>query len=121
MDVLVVDDDAAVRQGFVRILQQAGFSVSTADNGLSAFGVLKEQDCRVILCDIKMPTLEGKNFFEQLEEGYPHLAGRVVFVTAWTGDEQIRGFLERSGQPFFRKPIDPERLIEVVRSVVTRA
>lgn len=120
MDVLVVDDDAKVREAHTKVLERAGFMVTAVDNGLAAFAALQEERYRVIVCDIQMPYLEGKNFYQQLEEVLPPMASRVVFVTAWAGEESTRQFLEQSGQPFLEKPADINELIDLVRHIADK-
>ena len=120
MDVLIVEDDPAVRKSHAKILERAGFMVASVDNGLAAFAELQQRPFRVIVCDIKMPFLEGKSLYEQLEENMPDMAGRVVFVTSWVGDEPTRRFLERTGQPFLEKPVELAELVDVVRKTAAK-
>ncbi|NIM48215.1 MAG: response regulator [Gemmatimonadales bacterium] len=120
MDVLVVDDDTKVREAHTKVLERAGFMVTAVDNGLAAFAALQEERYKVIVCDIQMPYLEGKNFYQQLEEVLPTMASRVVFVTAWASEESTRQFLEQSGQPFLEKPADVNELISLVRHIADK-
>jgi len=64
--------------------------VKSVDNGLAAFADLQEGRYAVILLDILMPFLEGKNFFRQLESDFPEMTKRVVFVTGMAGDDETR-------------------------------
>lgn len=117
-DVLIVDDDTSVRNSLVKILEHAGFMVAAADNGLAAFAELQQRKFRAIVCDIKMPFLGGKQFYQQLEEVFPPMASRVVFVTAWAGDDEVHAFLEQTGQPVLQKPVEFNELINAVRGMV---
>jgi CheY-like chemotaxis protein len=118
--VLVVDDDTGVRDAFGRVLRHAGFEVTSAVDGVNALLLLAGHDFDVIVCDYKMPDLGGQGFYEQLEEKFPGLAGRLVFVTAYAEDPGIRGFLEQTGQAVLGKPLDPKVLVQEVRSVAAK-
>lgn len=117
-DVLVVDDEEDVLRAHQKILEQAGFKVTCADDGLKAFDEIQKHIFRAIVCDVRMPYLGGKSLFEQLEEAYPTAAARVVFVSGLLSDDETKTFLEQSGQPFLWKPAEIEEFVEVVRGVV---
>jgi CheY-like chemotaxis protein len=117
VDVLIVDDDDAVRHAFSRALERAGFMVTAVDNGLAAVAELHEQDYRAIVCDIHMPFLEGRSFYDELTREFPALARRVVFATGWVEHDEVGPFLKRSGRPVLSKPVDLAELAEVVRRV----
>ncbi len=116
----MVDDDAGARNTLSRILERAGFMVTAVDNGLAAIAELEQQPVRAIVCDIQMPFLEGGRFYDELAKSLPAMAGRVVFVTGWANDEQVRQLVERSGRQVVRKPVDVKQLVNAVRSVVDR-
>lgn len=117
MDVLVVEDDSSGRRAFVKLLNRAGYRVRAVNNGAEAFDALFDADYRVIVCDIRMPELSGRGFYEQLEATFPHLARRVLFVTAYAADPEIHRFLTNSGQPFLEKPYDVEEFNRRVDAV----
>lgn len=120
MDVMIVDDEPAARNTLRKMLSRAGFMVTTADNGLAALAELREQQVHAILCDIQMPFLEGRRFYDELVNELPEMAKRLVFVTGWADDSQIREIVERTGRPVIRKPVDATELEHVVRSIVER-
>ncbi len=115
MDVLIVEDAPEVRSAYGKVLERAGYMVKAVDNGLAALAELQQGSYSVILLDIFMPFLEGKGFFRQLEADFPDLAKKVVFVTGMAGDSDTRDFLEQTGQPVLKKPVDANQLVEAVR------
>ncbi len=117
MDVLIVEDTPEVRSAYGRVLERAGYMVKAVDNGLAALAELQQGSYSVILLDIFMPFLEGKGFFRQLEADFPDMAKKVLFVTGMAGDSDTRDFLEQTGQPFLRKPVDAKQLVEAVRKM----
>ena len=122
MTVLVVEDDPAVLRSHMKLLEQGGFDVLPAVNGMEAFDQLRGSvPIHAILCDVDMPMLNGTGFFEQLEEILPEMAGRVVFVTGHTDEPKIRKCLEQTGQPFLGKPTPRDELVDAVRQMVERS
>ena len=122
-DVLVVEDDDAVRSSFVKVLEHAGFRVTSAENGQAALDALADLDhsCRAIVCDLHMPVLTGMGFMRKLRTEFPHLIDRVLFVTAYDRDSDLRRFLTTTGLPYLSKPVDIALLVETVRMVVDAA
>ncbi len=121
MPVLIVDDDVGIRKSHTRMLERAGFTVSSVDSAIAAFEELQKQSFGAILLDIQMPGLTGTSFFEQLEERLPHMASRVVFLSGFVDQHDTHEFLVRSGQPFLTKPTQLDELVETVRQIVERS
>jgi CheY-like chemotaxis protein len=117
MDVLVVDDDPTVRDLFKRALERAGFMVNTADNGLAAIAELQQQSYQAIICDVAMPFLEGRRFYDELKAANPKQAERVIFVTGALSDPNIQMYLEDSRRPFLGKPVPIAKLVAAVQDV----
>ncbi len=117
MDILIVDDDDAVRKTFSRTLERAGFMVTAVDNGLAAFAELQRHHYRAIVCDVHMPFLEGRSFYDELRKDYPQMAQRVVFATGWAEHDEVGPFLKQTGRPVLHKPVDSKDLVATVRAV----
>ncbi len=117
MDILIVEDKPEVRSAYGKVLERAGYMVKAVDNGLAALAELQQGSYSVILLDILMPFLEGKSFFRQLKADFPDMTKKVLFVTGMAGDRETRDFLEQTGQPFLRKPVDAKQLVEAVREM----
>ena len=117
MDILIVEDRPEVRSAYGKVLERAGYMVKAVDNGLAALAELQQGSYSVILLDILMPFLEGKSFFRQLKADFPDMTKKVLFVTGMSGDSDTRDFLEQTGQPFLKKPVDAKQLVEAVRKI----
>lgn len=118
--VLVIEDEPPQREVLLQSLSAAGLTVTTVSNGLEAFEALRTQDYRAILCDLRMPGQSGFAFYDQLEEIFPHLAGRVVFMSALHIDPEIREYLDRTGQPFIQKPYNLKELVATVTRMIEK-
>jgi len=119
-EILIVEDDQAVRDAFTRTLKHAGFEVTPVENGVSALQLLGQRLFDAIVSDYRMPELGGQGFYEQLEERFPEMAGRVIFVTAYADDSKIRTFLTQTGQPVLAKPVETADLVNAVQQLVRR-
>ena len=120
MDILIVDDDEAVRHTFSRALERAGYMVRAVENGLAAFAELQQHHYQAIVCDVHMPFLEGKSLYGEILRDYPQMAQRVVFATGWAEQDEVGAFLKRTGRPVLRKPVDLNNLVSTVRGVADR-
>ena len=118
--VLVVEDEAPQRDVLTRVFTAAGFEVKCVTNGLEAFEALHAHDYHAILSDLRMPEQSGFTFFEQLEELFPHMASRVIFMSAFAHDPEVQSYLERTGQPFFQKPYQLKELIRTVNEMTEK-
>ena len=73
----------------------------------------------VILTDIRMPDLDGRALYQEIERRWPGQAGRVVFVTGDTLASALREFVDESGRPVIEKPFLPNEVRRVVAELVT--
>jgi CheY-like chemotaxis protein len=102
--ILVIDDEPSVRRALTGLLRRDGYCVGTASNGQHALTQLQARHYDVIVCDLRMPELDGPTFYAILTRQYPALRQRVIFLTGDTGGEDHRTFLTQCGRPWLRKP-----------------
>ena len=117
LNVLVVEDDPDTRAGMRKVLVEAGFTVTEADDGLRALDLVSRRPFDAIVCDLRLPYLPGGGFYEELLQRDPNLATRVIFVSAIAHDPAVRQFLDGTGRPYLQKPYEVKELIEAVRRV----
>src|SRR5438093_812745 len=79
--VLVVEDEAKLASAVVDALRDAEYTVEHARDGEEALELIGAHAFDVVICDLKMPRLDGKAFYRALEDAAPELARRVIFVT----------------------------------------
>ena len=114
--ILVVDDEPSLASGLARLLRRDGHTVDTMANGRLALDQLAVRAYDLILCDVRMPELDGPSLYRLLERQQPHLCRRVIFLTGDTLEPATQGFLEASGAPCLTKPFS----IAEVRRVIQR-
>ena len=102
--ILVVDDEPHILHYMRATLEAWGHQVETANDGVEGLTLALAGGHDVIITDVRMPKLGGREFFERLAAERPDVASRVVFATGDTVRGDTLAFLERSGQPFLHKP-----------------
>lgn len=114
--ILVVEDDAHVVAMLVEILQQEGFEVVTAADGLAGLLALKSSDADAVLLDVMMPDVDGVRVVEQLiEENEGALPVPVIVITG--SPEGARRCQQLLGvDEVFLKPFDPAALVARLRA-----
>lgn len=111
---LIVDDEAEVRQTLAEILQSAGHRVVTAASGHEALRQMGQAHFDVIVTDMRMPGLDGRALYREIERRWPEQARRVVFVTGDTLTSGLREFAANCGRPVIEKPFLPADVRRVV-------
>ena len=116
--ILIVEDEAAVRRMTARALAGQGYAVLEAANGAEALEVLAQalDPVDLVLSDVVMPVLNGRELAEQLSAERPGL--RVLFMSGYTDDDIVRRGLLRPGAPFLQKPFMPADLSRKVREML---
>jgi PAS domain S-box-containing protein len=119
VEVLVVEDEAALGAAVAESLQDSGFRVDRASDGLEALERLRQKPYDLIICDLKMPRLDGTQFYHELELTKPEMARRIMFVTGDVAGTDAERFLEESGCRWLAKPFRLKDLLRAAREMVT--
>ncbi|HVY61895.1 MAG TPA: response regulator, partial [Planctomycetota bacterium] len=112
--VLVVEDDVDIQEALAQILENEGYKVTSADNGLNAMSYLRtsERPC-LILLDLMMPIMDGWQFRAEQRKD-PKLAGiPIVVLSAHGSVPQHAAALEAA--MYLKKPIDLDLLLDTVK------
>jgi PAS domain S-box-containing protein len=117
--ILVVEDEAKLASAVVDALRDAGYLVDHAEDGEMALEKINEQAFDAVICDLKMPRLDGKAFYRMLEAAAPGLAKRVIFVTGDVAGTDAEAFLEESGCRWLAKPFRLGDLLRAVRDTLS--
>jgi two-component system NtrC family sensor kinase len=104
LSVLVVDDEPHIIHYMRATLEAWGHTVAVASNGTEALAQTATHPFDVIITDLRMPELGGRELYETLERERPDIARHVVFSTGDTVGGDTLKFLEAAGRPFLRKP-----------------
>ncbi len=114
--ILIIDDEAALRQTLARILQQAGFEVTTAENGEQGLDFLKTTDFDMVFMDLRMPGLAGLDVLKLIHAHYPSLP--VVLFTAQPDLNSAVEALRNGATDYLLKPLKPQAIIERAQTIL---
>jgi len=115
--ILVVDDEVEILELLKRLLEAEGHVVITADNGIEAQALLDQRDFDLVICDLKMPGINGRELFEYLQARQPQMAERVIFSTGDVVGEESWSFLQSVENPFLSKPFKLEQVLTMVHEL----
>jgi CheY-like chemotaxis protein len=82
---------------------------------------LTQRDYDVVLCDLRMPGLDGPALYDWMAEHRPHLCARTAFITADTLSASSHRFLARAGRPALEKPLVPTELRQLLVQLLADA
>lgn len=118
MRVLVIDDDSQVGAVIKRSLKE--YEVTYAQSAVGGLGrVAAGADFAAIVCDYRMPGMDGAQFFDELSKIDRGLASRIVFITGFAGDPEFQAFLQRAGCRHVEKPFGGEALRRAVAAAAS--
>jgi signal transduction histidine kinase len=113
--ILVVEDEALLANAVVDSLRDAGYIVDHAADGEDALARIAHKAFDLVICDLKMPRLDGKAFYARLSSVAPDAAKRVIFVTGDVAGTEAEAFLRDSGCAWLAKPFRLNDLLRAVR------
>jgi two-component system cell cycle sensor histidine kinase/response regulator CckA len=117
--VLVVEDEPALAAAVSEALTDAGFVVDRAGDGEEALRRVSVKSYDLIVCDLKMPKIDGMRFYQQLSTAHSDVAHRVIFVTGDVAGTEAERFLQDSGCRWLAKPFRLGDLLRTAREILT--
>jgi len=120
MNILIIEDDQMLRRAIGHTLTETGHSVSNAANGQEAIeNIEKNKDVDLIICDVLMPVLTGPTFLLMLKRYYPHGLPPILIISGVKEGEEFLKKIEIKYDHFLPKPLNFDRLAQVVNDVAT--
>lgn len=116
--ILVVDDEAPIRETLKEILEYEDFEVSLADNGEKAWQLIQKNEFDVILCDVKMPGIDGMELLEKVQAFRPDIP--MVMISGHGNVEMAIDSTKKGAYDFITKPPDLNRLLITLRNAIDR-
>jgi CheY-like chemotaxis protein len=116
--ILIVDDEADVGELLADLLGRDRNQIDIVGDGGAALARIGERSYDLIVSDIRMPGLDGPEFYEALEQRAPQLLRRFVFITGDTLNTDIRAFLERTRAATLMKPLDFDAVQRMIGAVL---
>ncbi|MGE3538773.1 MAG: ATP-binding protein [Candidatus Tectimicrobiota bacterium] len=118
--ILLIDDEPGIAQGLRRLLQRSGYDITLAANGYEGLEALAQRSYAVILCDMRMPDLDGPGFYQALAARYPHLQSQVIFLTGDVLSPEAQAFFLQSSRPRLVKPFKAQEVRQAIQQVLHR-
>jgi excisionase family DNA binding protein len=116
--ILIVDDDARLRE-FVRVnLEMDGYSVREAASAAEGLAALEEEPPDLILLDVMMPEVDGWEMLRRVREKHGVDAIPVIMFSGKADERTAETATERGAQAFFGKPFDPQQLIQSTKQLL---
>ncbi|MBU4564115.1 MAG: sigma-54 dependent transcriptional regulator [Desulfarculus sp.] len=109
LQVLVVDDELAMRESIAAWLIQDGQQAAKAEGGREALAMMEEREFDLALVDIKMPGMDGIELLRRIKEGHPDTL--VIIITAYGSIESAVEAMKAGASDYLLKPFDPEHLM----------
>ncbi len=116
--VLIIDDEASIRESLQTLLELEGFTVETAASGEEGLAKLAEQPMDLVLLDFALPDRNGLEILRDIRDRDPELG--VIMITAYGTVENAVAAMQSGATNFIQKPWDNEKLLADVRAVVGR-
>jgi len=116
--ILIVEDEPTVARLIADVLEDEGLHVDVLLDGREALERAGREPFDLVICDMKMPGLDGQNFYQSLGRARNPLQERFLFVTGDVIAQQTQEFLERHRLPHVAKPFRVEELTEKVFSLL---
>ena len=116
--VLLIDDEARVRDLAKRALERQGFEVTTAENGVVALAKMKEKMPDLVITDLVMPKMDGTETLREIRRGWGLLP--VIILTGFPENEHMKRAMDFSPFTLLAKPCPTEQLVQTIRSLVPR-
>ena len=116
--ILLVEDDATLRDLTQRVLEERGYRVLTAPSGIDALAMVERirEPIHLLLTDVVMPRMSGAALAEGVRDRHP--ATRVVFMSGYTDEAAVRQAAAGGGIRFIQKPYKPEGLLSTIRAAL---
>jgi DNA-binding NtrC family response regulator len=116
--ILVVDDEAAIRESLDVLLLHEGYTTRMAGDGEEGLRILDQESFDLVLLDLALPGQSGLELLPQIKERYPDLP--IIMITAYGTVDNVIESIRAGAENFIQKPWDNEKLLADIRSAVAR-
>jgi two-component system nitrogen regulation response regulator NtrX len=116
--ILIIDDERSIRNTLQEILSLEDFQVSIAENGKEGLAKINSEAPQVVMCDIKMPGMDGIELLETLSSSHPELP--IIMISGHGDIETAVESLKKGAFDYLQKPLDLNRVLVTVRNALDR-
>lgn len=119
--ILIVEDEVNIVEMMREALTVAGHVVDAAQDGVTASSMLRTERYDLIITDLKMPNMSGRELYDVVRDINPRLARRIIFSTGDSVSADTQAFFKETGNPCLTKPFDLRDLYQMVNSALRDA
>ena len=116
--ILVIDDEAAIRESLDVLLKLEGYTTRMAADGVEGLRALDQENFDLVLLDLALPGQSGLELLPQIKERHPELP--IIMITAYGTVDNVVESIRAGAENFIQKPWDNEKLLADIRSAVAR-
>ncbi|MEI6306432.1 MAG: response regulator, partial [Deltaproteobacteria bacterium] len=116
--LLVVDDEAVIRDGLKRILESEAFAVQTCSSGFKAIEIMQKEIFDLIITDLKMPGMSGIEVLKSVRTLQPGIP--VILITGFASIDTAVDAMKNGASDYISKPFAPDLLLEKVRNALSQ-
>ena len=117
-NILIIDDERAIRKTLSEILTYEGFKVDEAADGEEGWKLFRDKNYDVVLCDIKMPKLDGIEFLKRQQKKMPDVP--VIMISGHGTIETAVDAVKKGAYDYVAKPPDLNRLLITIRNALDK-
>lgn len=124
LDVLIVDDSAAIRKILLRVLTQTDLQIGEvfeAGDGIEALTILETKSVGLVLSDVNMPNMDGLQFLTSVRSRPEWNAIPVIMITTEGSQAKVMEAVQLGAQGYVRKPFTAEQIKEKISSCLSPA
>ena len=114
--LLIVDDEAIVRESIRDWLQESGYNVATAENGEEALKIIEAQDFSILVVDERLPGKTGIRILKEIKALKPQI--KFIVITAYPSIESAVEAMKLGAIDYLIKPIAPDQLEKLIRDTL---
>jgi len=114
--ILVVDDEAIIRESLKDWLSDAGYSVLTADDGTQALSLIEKETPGIAIIDLVMPGMDGIELLKKAKEILPSI--EVIIITAYASIPTAIAAMKQGAYDYMEKPFSPERVELLIKKLI---
>ncbi len=115
--ILVIDDEENIRSGIMFALQEEGYSTQSADNGEQGLEKLNLFLPDLVICDVKMPGINGIEFLTQAKKKHPNIP--IIMLTGHAGLDDAINAMKIGAYDFLTKPVHLEKLFLLIQRALS--
>ena len=119
--IMIVDDSLAIRQSLGYVLQNGGYDVLEACDGVDALAKISSGTVSLVICDVNMPNMDGITFVKTLKSDAKYASVKfvpVIMLTTESGEDKKQEGRNAGVKAWMTKPFPPESILEAVKKLI---